>query len=376
MADVDGDGATELAAGAGADGLLYLYDAGPGSWRPAAMGWSTPRGNFARTGSRLDAPALTVGDDVPPETIADLDGDGATTHAITLHWSAPGDPGAGAVARYEVRLSSSPFDALHHGDLVPQAILPAAPGSAESLHVAGLDESAGHWFEIRSRDAVGNWSAWSNVFSFEAPTSDPAPIADLHVTAGTDSSLTLAWTASGDDGRVGRPARYLVRLSAAPMDSAGFANAAIALDVPATHDAGSTETATVRTLSRGERWWIGLRAVDAAGNASPLSNQIAPTVGRLARVSGVALLPTRSPSPAPVQIEWQGDPASAGGRQTIDLFDVAGRLQAHFELPHQSGGVFSWDGHTTRGTLAGAGLYFARMKSGPFTVTGRIVMLR
>ena len=126
----------------------------------------------------------------------------------------------------------------------------------------------------------------------------------------------------------------------------------------------------------GARWWSGLRAVDAAGNASPLSTQIAPTVGRLARVAGVALVPTRSPSPAPVQIEWQGDPASSGGRQTIDLFDVAGRLQAHFDLPHRPAGVFAWDGHTTRGTLAGAGLYFARMRSGPFTVTGRIVLLR
>lgn len=376
MADVDGDGATEIAAGAGADHLAYLYDAGPGSWRPAAMDWPTPRANFARTGSRLDAPTLNAGDDVPPEAIADLSGDGGTTHAITLRWTAPADPGAGTVDRYEVRTSSSPIDVFHRGVPVPQAIAPAAPGSAESLHVAGLDESARHWFAVRSRDAVGNWSAWSNAYPFDAPTSDPAPIGDLRVTAATDSSLTLAWTASGDDGRVGRPARYLVRLATAPMDSAGFAHATKALDVPAAHDAGGTETFTVGALARGERWWIGLRAVDAAGNASPLSNQIAPTVGRLARIAGVALLPTRSPSPAPVQIEWQGDPASSGGRQTIDLYDVMGRRQAHFELPHEPSGVFAWDGHTTRGTLAGAGLYFARMRSGPFTVTGRIVLLR
>ena len=376
MADVDGDGATELAAGSGADGLIYLYDAGPGSWRPAAMGWPTPRGNFARTGSRLGAPPLAPGDDVPPAAIADLAGDDAATHAITLHWTAPLDPGAGAVTRYEVRTSATPMDAFHHGDVVPQSIVPRTPGSPESLVVAGLGESAGHWFAIRSRDAVGNWSAWSNVFSFETPTSDPAPVADLHVTGSTDSTLSLAWTASGDDGHVGRPARYLVRLANAAMDSAGFANAAIALVVPATRDAGETETVTVRSLARGERWWIGMRAVDAAGNASSLSNQIAPTVGRLARVQGVALLPTRSPSPAPVQIEWQGDPAGAGGRQMIDLFDVAGRLQAHFELPHQPSGVLAWDGHTVRGTLAGAGLYFARLKSGPFTATGRIVLLR
>ena len=376
MADVDGDGATELAAGSGADGLIYLYDAGPGSWRPAAMGWPTPRGNFARTGSRLGATALPAGDDVPPSTIGDLAGGDVSTHAITLHWTAPADPGAGAVARYEVRTSVSPIDAFHHGDVVPQSIVPAAPGDPESLRVAGLGESAEHWFAVRSRDAVGNWSAWSNVYAFDAPTADPAPVADLRVVAGTDSSLTLAWTASGDDGQVGRPARYLVRLASAPMDSAGFANAAVALVVPASRDAGGTETVTVGALARGERWWIGLRAVDAAGNASPLSNQIAPTVGRLARIAGVALLPTRSPSPAPVQIEWQGDPAGAGGRQVIDLFDVAGRLQAHVELPHQPSGVISWDGHTVRGTLAGAGLYFARLKSGRFTATGRIVLLR
>jgi len=376
MADVDGDGATELAAGSGSDGLIYLYDAGPGSFRPAFMGWPTPRGNFARTGSRLTASALLAGDDVPPTAIADLHGTAPTTHTVVLRWSAPRDPGAGAVQRYEVRVANAPIGGPVVGTVVAQSIVPAAPDAPESLFVAGLGESAHWWFVVRGRDATGNWAPWSNPFEFDAPTLAPAAVADLRVAAGTDSSLTLAWSATGDDGEIGRPARYLVRLANAPMDSAAFAHATLGADVSATQDAGHTESVTLRGFTSGERFWIGIRAVDAAGNASAISNQIAPTVGRLARIGGVALLPTRSPARVPVEIEWQGDPAAAAERQAIELFDVGGRFVAGFDLPHQSSGVLRWDGRSDRGTLAGAGVYFARLRSGRRTASTRIVFLR
>ena len=39
----------------------------------------------------------------------------------------------------------------------------------------------------------------------------PDPVRDLCVTARAGDRITLAWTATGDDGGAGRPARYLIR---------------------------------------------------------------------------------------------------------------------------------------------------------------------
>ena len=379
MANVDGDNATELAAGAGDDGLIYLYDAGPGTWRPAFAHWTTTRGNFARTGSRLDAPGITPGDDVGPSAVSDLHGEEPGSHEVLLRWQAPGDPGANPrVERYELRRSNAPLDASNFlaAAVVAQSLLPGAPGAPESLFVAGLPEGRRLWFALRSRDAEGNWSAVSNAAEVETATRIPAAVEDLRVAGGTDSSLTLAWTASGDDGRFGRPALYRIRLAEAPLDSAAFATATLGLDAPATADAGGAERATIDRLPRGKKFWIGLRAVDAAGNLSALSNSVASAVGRLARLGGVALLPSRSPSRVPVEIEWQGDPAFRDGPQTLTIYDVTGRVQSFATLPHEPSGVVAWDGRTRQGTEARAGIYFVRLVSGPFAAHGRIVLLR
>jgi len=379
MAQVDGDGATEIAAGAADELLIYLYDAGPNTWRPSAARWPTMRGNFARTGSRLDAPGITPTDDVGPTTIADLSGGEPGTKDVTLRWSAPSDAGIHPRASsYEVRTAGAPIDAASFpaAALFAQAMEPAAPGAPESLHVAGLPEGAPRWIAIRSRDLEGNWSAISNVVALETRSLTPAAVADLHVAAGGDSSLTLAWTASGDDGTSGRPAFYRIRLAESVLDSAAFEAAPYGVDAPATTDPGGRERATVAGLPRGRTLWVALRAVDAAGNASALSNAIAPVVGRLARVSGVAVLPSRSPSRVPVELEWRGDPTGSGGRQTLTIYDVAGRVQKAMTLPPDPSGVASWDGRTRDGAESPPGIYFVRFASGPFEARGRIVLLR
>src|SRR2546427_407694 len=49
--DFDGDGNMELFAGSAWNGDLYFYAGAPGSSAVPASGWSSPRGNSARTGS-------------------------------------------------------------------------------------------------------------------------------------------------------------------------------------------------------------------------------------------------------------------------------------------------------------------------------------
>jgi len=70
LADLAGDGAMRIAAGSGSDSLLYVYDVGAGSAAALPQAWFTPRGNLARTGSRL----YSATDTLPTDTIADLPG--------------------------------------------------------------------------------------------------------------------------------------------------------------------------------------------------------------------------------------------------------------------------------------------------------------
>jgi subtilisin family serine protease len=53
LADLDDDGRTEIVGGPDVDSVIYVFDAGPSSWNPRLRSWPTPRGNPARTGSRL-----------------------------------------------------------------------------------------------------------------------------------------------------------------------------------------------------------------------------------------------------------------------------------------------------------------------------------
>jgi subtilisin family serine protease len=65
LAEIDGDGRSEVLAGTDVRSLFYIHDAGADTWG-AAGGWTTARGNFARTGATGPNPALVVPAPEPP----------------------------------------------------------------------------------------------------------------------------------------------------------------------------------------------------------------------------------------------------------------------------------------------------------------------
>lgn len=104
-----------------------------------------------------------------------------------------------------------------------------------------------------------------------ADTIPPAVVGDLAVTAATQLTATLGWTAVGDDGMTGRATAYEIRRSSAPIDSSSWA-AATAVDVPfAPADPGTPEVLVVTGLTAATTYHFAIRAVDEAGNRSPVS---------------------------------------------------------------------------------------------------------
>src|SRR6185369_855545 len=89
----------------------------------------------------------------------------------------------------------------------------------------------------------------------------------------TATSVTLAWTAPGDDSLSGRAARYDLRWSTLPISSlADFALANPVAGVALPQPAGAIESASVAGLEPSTTYYFSLRTFDEVGNSSALSN--------------------------------------------------------------------------------------------------------
>jgi len=377
--DLRGDGVSGVFAGAGRDSSLYVLAAGEATWNPASQFWPTAQGNYARTGSTYGAPPLGVLDNIAPARVADLAAGDPGTHTATLRWTTPADEGAtGRPAAYEVRWATFALDDANFegGHPLAGAPVPGDPGSEAGMEAAGLPENTTLWFALRSRDAAGNASAVSPAASVTTAAAAPGAVRDLRVVAWTDTSVTLRWTATGDDGASGRPARYRVRAAFAPLDSATFAFAPIVADVAAGGDAGASESAVLAGLSLGARCWIALVADDASGLASPLSNVVSVVPGPLAVSPGLAVAPRTRPSGVPVELWWQAVQPPGAGPREVRLFDVAGRLVRALPLGAGAEGVARWDGRDRDGHAVRSGLYFAVLAVGGERASTRVVLVR
>ena len=107
----------------------------------------------------------------------------------------------------------------------------------------------------------------------------PAAIANLVGTPTGFQSVTLTWTATGDDGPIGRAAFYDVRYSTAPITSRTWDAAVRVLAEPAPKAAGGAESFPVTGLEPGTLYYFAVRARDNMGNQSALSNVAAATTG-------------------------------------------------------------------------------------------------
>lgn len=86
----------------------------------------------------------------------------------------------------------------------------------------------------------------------------------------TFPSYSVSWTATGDDGNVGKVTAYEVRFSETSLNDVNF-DLARPLSGPVPRDPGFTEFVTVKVPWRHPSGFIGVRAVDDVGNKGPIS---------------------------------------------------------------------------------------------------------
>jgi hypothetical protein len=220
-------------------------------------------------------------DTTPPAAVNDLVAINPSWNSVTLTWTAPGDDGrTGTAARYDVRYSLSPLtEAVWPSAEQAAGENPPKPaGSPDTFVVTGLNPTTSYYFALKTADAEGNWSAKSIIAS--APTTavpdntPPAAVADLAASASTTNTVTLTWTAPGDDGAAGTAAYYDIRYSKFPITDVNWASASQAGGEPPPKTGGEPDTFVVHYLAPGMIYYFALKTADEKSNLSGLSNVV------------------------------------------------------------------------------------------------------
>lgn len=125
--------------------------------------------------------------------------------------------------------------------------------------------------ELLKRVVYGRIDASSALENDAIP---PAAVQDIQIASLGIRDLTLSVEASGDDDRVGRAARYQVRMSAAPIESEDDWKAASALRTVQTDSPDGRVLLSVSGLDVNTSGYLSLRAEDNVGNISALGGSI------------------------------------------------------------------------------------------------------
>ena len=216
-------------------------------------------------------------DGTPPAAVANLVAIGGLgDDEVRLSWTAPGDDGdVGTATRYEVRYAAGgqALQAFDEGELADiGGAPPLAAGQGEQRTVSGLLPETDYAFALVSWDELDNRSDVSNIAVTATPGVPPAAIADLRITEATDSSLTLTWTAPGDDGVIGAATAYELRHSTQPIDAGNFADA-LPASAPQPAEAGTSQGSVIVGFDEATEHHFRIVAIDDRGNRSALSNE-------------------------------------------------------------------------------------------------------
>jgi uncharacterized delta-60 repeat protein len=147
----------------------------------------------------------------------------------------------------------------------------ASPSGATITNtgVTGVDSHA----TVQSSTAVPKTTNCIMKTQSTPDTTPPATITDLATSSPTTTSVTLTWTAPGDNGMLGNATGYVVKYSTSGAIDASNWNLAATYSqswTPAKN--GTTETHTVTGLSMGTTYWFAVVAYDSVPNYSGVSN--------------------------------------------------------------------------------------------------------
>lgn len=210
------------------------------------------------------------------------------------------------------------------------------------------------------------------VFVLAVPAALPAHAATEAV------SVTLRWTAPGDDSTLGRATSYDLRRSSTPITELNFNTAVQITGLAAPQPAGTAESYVVSGLTSGVQYYFALRTKDDAGNWSKISNLVAfPLLVAVEdEASGLSFsTPFPNPSRSPVHFAYS---LPRGGDVGVDVYDVSGRSVRNLIRGFRPAGAqdLVWDLRSSDGATVAPGVYLVRARLAGQTWNRRVVVTR
>ncbi len=151
-----------------------------------------------RSNGRLYLPKLLETDAEAPATVGNPRVTATATNGASLRWIAPGDDGAnaGTAAYYEVRVSKSPITEANFfaGTLPDWLPAPEAAGTAQALHLSGLDAGQTYYAAIRAVDDAGKIGPLGTVVTFTTRATAATAFAESFESGAAGWQAQTPWT--------------------------------------------------------------------------------------------------------------------------------------------------------------------------------------
>lgn len=242
-----------------------------------STGTTTVTGTVPCTSNCGDGPGS--GDSTPPAAVNNLSAGSPTATSITLTWTAPSDPDD-TVSQYIIKYSANAITEANWAaaTTVASPPTPKAAGLSESFLVKNLSSNTTYYFALKSADSHSNWSAISSSPSAKtlevlSDTTPPAAVINLAASLPTATTITLTWTAPGNDGNSGTASQYSIRYSTSGViTETNWNGATVVLTPPTPQTAGSTETFVIQNLTANTTYYFALKTADSVPLWSSISN--------------------------------------------------------------------------------------------------------
>ncbi|MBD3331867.1 hypothetical protein GF356_03370 [candidate division GN15 bacterium] len=231
-------------------------------------------------------------DDVPPSPVAALTIYATSDTSISLRWTVTGDDGvSGQASVYDIRYREDSITTANWASAtqVQDEPSPLLPGNAQVFEITGLESSTKYYFAIKIGDEIPNWSAMSTVVNATTAAEPPPPdteppttIADLSVVDSSKNSVTLSWTAPGDDQMNGYASTYEIRYHTSPINTSNWSSSARVNDPPVPAEAETLERFSIGGLNANIRYYFAIRTADEVPNWSDISNSPSATTANAA----------------------------------------------------------------------------------------------
>jgi len=151
-------------------------------------------------------------------------------------------------------------------------------GDYSMMSVDPADDTT-FWFTTEYVKQTGSVSWKTRIAGFRMVEDNvpPADVPDLTATANATNSVTLEWTAVGNNGNEGTAFLYDIRYSKSPISEETFSSASQAVKMPSPKEAGTAESFIIKDLEFSTQYYFALKVRDRQFNFSGLSNVVTAT---------------------------------------------------------------------------------------------------